>query len=256
MLADYHQGRQYLAATSAAGRALFAGGYTTYGSNSNAVDIYDSASDTWSVSALSATRGSKTSHLCAASVGTKAMFAGGTDSNGNPTSLVDIYDAVTGTWATASLSQARYSLAAVTVGSRVIFAGGTKSNQHIYSDMVDIYNDQTGTWSTATLSQARSELAGATLGTMAIFAGGNAYSGIHYSDVVDIYDTATDTWSTTTLSEARRFICGTAVAGQAMFAGGETGTDPYSDRVDIYIPEPATLSLLALSGLAVIRRRR
>ena len=113
MLADYHQGRQYLAATSAAGRALFAGGYTTYGSNSNAVDIYDSASDTWSVSALSATRGSKTSHLCAASVGTKAMFA-----------------------------------------------------------------------------------------------------------------------------------------------GGETGTDHYSDRVDIYIPEPATLSLLALSGLAVIRRRR
>ncbi len=56
-------------------------------------------------------------------MGTKAIFAGGYSSSGY-SNVVDIYDASTGQWSTATLSQARDGLAATTVGTEAIFAGG------------------------------------------------------------------------------------------------------------------------------------
>ena len=53
---------------------------------------------------------------------------------------VDIYDASTGLWSTAALSQARYDLVAATVGTKAIFAGGTNSDaaNDNTSNVVDI----------------------------------------------------------------------------------------------------------------------
>jgi hypothetical protein len=41
-----------------------------------------------------------------------------------PFDVVDLYDSVTGTWSTASLSVARYYIAATSVGNVALFAGG------------------------------------------------------------------------------------------------------------------------------------
>ncbi len=117
-----------------------------------------------------------------------------------PSNVVDIYDASTGQWSTATLSQARYWPRRDDGGHqghlrrRITVTSG-------YSNVVDIYDASTGQWSTATLSQAREYLAATTVGTKAIFAGGYSSSG--YSNVVDIYDASTGQWSTATLSQAR-----------------------------------------------------
>jgi hypothetical protein len=78
-----------------------------------------------------------------------------------------------GTWSTARLSVARYSLAATSVGNVAVFAGGqTRDTYDGRSDVVDFYNSETGTWTTAQLSVGRSYLAATSVGNVAFFAGG------------------------------------------------------------------------------------
>ncbi len=92
------------------------------------------------------------------------------------------------------------------------------------------------------------------MGNLAFFAGGS-YADENNSDVVDIYNAETDTWTTTTLSVARGSLAATAVGDMVIFAGGGAAGG-YSDVVDIFtIPEPATIGLLAIGGLVMLRRR-
>ena len=73
---------------------------------------------------------------------------------------------------------------------------------------------------------------------------------------MDIYDTATGAWETAALSSGRNVLAGAGLSDRALFAGGWDGYHRMA-VVDVFIvPEPAALSLLAIGGLAVIRRRR
>jgi hypothetical protein len=87
---------------------------------------------------------------------------------------VDIFDATTGNWSTAVLSEARYFLTATSLPNRglAIFAGGG------YSKVVDIFDATSGNWSTAVISEARYQFASASLPNqgLAIFAGGQSSS--------------------------------------------------------------------------------
>ncbi len=135
---------------------------------SNAVDVYNSATGTWSTAQLSVAR----YYLAAASVGNVALFAGGVTGGAllcrenvdeglsivlyverfrmlhccgsaspetacflmRPTSAafafstVDLYNSATGAWSTAQLSVARWALAAASVGNVALFAGGATSS--------------------------------------------------------------------------------------------------------------------------------
>ncbi len=109
--------------------------------------------------------------LCA--VMTHMMSAGSVN-------VVDIFNAITGNWSTAALSEARWSLAATSLPNEglAIFAGGGPSKA------VDIFNSITGNWSTAVLSEDRRYLAATSLPNqgLAIFAGGGGTSCDCYCD--------------------------------------------------------------------------
>ena len=112
---------------------------------------------------------------------------------------------------------------------------------------------------TDTLSEPRGSVGVTTVGGRVFFAGGQGEGYQNYSSRVDIYDPILRTWTTAELSEPHDEVAGVTVGHLAFFAGGHIpgGPHDYSEMVDFYlVPEPATLSLLALGGLAVLRRRK
>ena len=256
--ASLSQARDSMAVGTVGSQAIFAGGIApgivNFGANiSAAVDIYDASTGRWSSASLSQARYS----MNVATVGTDVIFAGGYYRTGpsspasNPSTAVDIFDASTGRWSTASLSQPRVSMTVAIVGSKAIFAGGDTSDT-TYGAAVDTFDASTGRWSTATLSQARDGMAVTTVGSKAIFAGG---SGVNYLgtngtygpvNAVDIFDANTGGWSTATLSQARYSMAAATVGTKAVFAGGFDGFYP-SAAVDIYDASTGHWSTTTLS---------
>jgi hypothetical protein len=83
----------------------------------------------FSTASLSQSRG----YLVAATVGNLALFAGGVNGTSwllptGKSNVVDIYDALSNQWSTASLSQPRDYLTATSVGNLALFAGGININ--------------------------------------------------------------------------------------------------------------------------------
>jgi len=181
--------------------AIFAGGMTSAGSSSKVADIYNAATQEWTVASLSVAR----AYMGATTLATysSVFFAGGwvgSNSVGNCSKVVDIYNGITKTWTQATLSIARMHLAAAALDLQgiVVFAGGLKLASSIftgqYSDDVDIFTASTGSWSVHTLTAARSFLVPAVLplrGLMYLgggFVGGSA----SVSNIVDVWDVRTD----------------------------------------------------------------
>ncbi len=182
--------RSSLAGASVDNKVIFAGGhYIPLGGNfsisSSRVDIYDTISGTWSTDELSVAR----QGLVAASLTDAAVFAGGswTEADGKTyhvSSAVDIFDALTNTWTTSNLSEARSNLAGIGLGNLAFFAGGLNEDA-LYSNIVDVYDFDTDQWSTLYLSEARYGLTAAVLGNQVFFAGGFGLNG--YSNTIDIF---------------------------------------------------------------------
>jgi hypothetical protein len=104
-------------------QVLFAGGFRgarADASASSRVDIYDSATGTWTIAELSSSRGL----LATATVGSRVIFAGGGDLYGGPDATLDVYDSTTGRWTSAQLPQGGRTLAGAAVGTSAFFAGG------------------------------------------------------------------------------------------------------------------------------------
>ena len=168
---------------------------------------------------------------------------------------------------------ARDNLAAASVGDFAFFAGG--NNDDFFSDVVDIYNAQTDTWTTTTLSVARSGLAATAVGNMVIFAGGVDAEG--NSDVVDIFivpallpgDANGDgVVSADDYSSVQSNFANTGHAGIPGDATGDgmVSADDYAAVQSNFgdttglggettVPEPGMIGLLAIGGLALLRRR-
>lgn len=125
--------------------------------------------------------------LGVARAGDKLIFAGG--QNGlSPSDAIEIYDAATDSWSTATLSVPRAALSAATVGRLAVFAGGVDESLLGY-DLVDVYDSSTDVWYTLTLSERRGYLTGASAGGVALFAGGLDVNPI--SGAVDLIRPAT-----------------------------------------------------------------
>lgn len=207
-------GRVKLAGAGNGKYAVFGGGandwiFAVY----DAVDIYNSSTNTWNTSqTLSAARYS----LAGAAAGSKILLGGGMDNNGTYFTTVDLFDTLNGAWTTAALSSGRANLASASTATFAFFAGG--ENGSGYSDVVDIYEAATGNWTTAQLSIARANLGGTACGNKIYFAGG--LTGSTVSNRVDIYDITTNTWSIDSLSIARQNVMVASVGKYVLFAGG------------------------------------
>ena len=143
--ATLSQARSYIAVTVVGTKAIFAGGSTSDSTQTSIVDIYDSAANSgaggWSTANLSQVR----RVFAATTVGTKAIFAGGSATNSADLTTVDIYDSAAnsgaGGWSTSILSQARSYRTAISFGTKAFFVPAESS-------AIDIYDSSTDTWST------------------------------------------------------------------------------------------------------------
>lgn len=117
--------RTQLSSAAAGGKALFLGGRLTPGPSSQAsdvtdrVDVYDEATNTWSMTSMPLGR----SRTSAAVVGDLVLCAGGR----SPiiTNHVDVYDVSSATWTSTSFpGQGRNTVASASLPGRAVFAGG------------------------------------------------------------------------------------------------------------------------------------
>ena len=259
--ATLSQPRADLTSAVVGSQVVFAGGHTTgsLASVSDAVDLYDAASDEWSTAALSEPR----SHISAATVGSRVLLTGGTDAGNRNSSAVDIYDSASSTWSTDALPTVRGIRLAATVGQSVVFVGDTAEfavGVPQGAALFDIYDDASGSWTSGTVPGiGLGALSGAAVGSKLLLSGtelqcgSRGYQGCQPvpTQSVAVYDAGTGSWSA------------------ARFAGGRTSTqaDSFSPVVDIYdsttdrwsttqLPAAQALTVGSSGSLAVFRHQQ
>jgi N-acetylneuraminic acid mutarotase len=176
-------------------KVLFAGGDAGFcGSwaRSTTVDIYHLSTNSWSVTSLSTVR--RSLHT-AVTLGNKVYISGGESWPPNPvpgtwfaSNTIDIYDNVSNSWSTGTLTQGKYDHAGIAVNDKILWAGGqTGSYPNITSSCtVEIHNMNTGNVSIQSLSKPGRRTA-VLKNNLIIFNDGTRN--------FDIYDTNTNTWS-------------------------------------------------------------
>jgi hypothetical protein len=201
----------------------------------NNIEIFDTLTNT--ASAFTTLSVAQT-QLGSATAGNYILFGGG----GTPGNQVDIYNVITDTWTTSTLSNTVWRSDAAALGSKIYFTPHDGFND------IDIFDTDTSTWSVATASViAGTRTLTATSTHLFIAAGVN---GGTFFNEVDIYNSTTNTWSVATLSAKRLKPCGGATLNMAMFAGGDINTR--LNVVDIY---NTNTSIWTTTTLNAIRSR-
>jgi len=256
-VADMNYGRHAFAgATDGEGRVYAIGG----GSNPTTVERYNDALDQWD---MMASMNVARSHVAATTGLDGRIYAIGGSTATAALDTVEVYDPSTDTWSLLpqTMNTVRVSLAAATDSQGRIYAiggvtDGTPRNMNTV-ERFDPSNPGLGWQYVASFNSTslRGELTSAVTdseGLIWMIGGG----GIPQFADVEIYDPATDTWSFgPSLNQARNGLGSVLGDSGLIYAiGGGTTNNPMP--VVEVIPEPATLGLLGLSGLALLRRRR
>jgi len=228
---------------------LFVGGTTDRAYNSDAVDVYNSATGQWSSARLA--HPDTTPSVIV--VGTQVLI---TTHAINVPLVVDIYDSATGQWSQATIAQTYYGLPdVVTVGTQAVFS--------IYGAVAS-YDSVTRQWSTIPIPYGKAGSATASVGTMAVFVDRSSTptpagpttptpetSGSTL--VANVYDTATGQWRSQPLSQWRMNCAVATVGTQVLFAGGSIYPPEFRtkmihfDAVDIYDVATGTASTSTLA---------
>ena len=209
--------RAGIAAGVSGNKIVFGGGWKENGLASSKSDIYDINTQSWSSAELTIARWD----IAVASWDSKIFFAGGSSDNGIDYPIqysnVDIYDALTNSWAIDYLNKAAGGHAAATAGNKIYFAGGS-----YFSDKIDIYDVSLNAWSIDKLSESRHGLSATTIGDKIYFAGGNRLAGSDqtYSNKIDIFNSASGSWSISFMSESKSNMASIASGNKIYWAGG------------------------------------
>jgi hypothetical protein len=220
--------RANLAAATAGDFVLFAGGEYRYFDSltnayvhvaSDAVDIYQISTNTWSVSTLSQAR----TGIGATSANGLIFFAGGKANPGSPlgfSNVVDVFNTSSQTWSTITLSIARSNIAAAASGNIVLFAGGFIT-YYSGTRKFETYSISSQQWQMGNLPNYLMDPDAVSVGhSIFITTGTNIFSG-PISDVSYVYDVNTNSLSTMYLlmPYEYRAIASISTGGVVVFGG-------------------------------------
>jgi N-acetylneuraminic acid mutarotase len=250
--AELSQARSGIATAVLDKKIYFAGGFSATNSNSfsSRVDIYDSQTNTWTTANLRKVE----ALMAGASAGNKVVFASGATAH--------IYDALSGAWTTAPLSERPGEgyccqegvggIAATVIGNNIYFAGGEGWDLH---KAIDIYNTATNQWSTSSLSEYKGFAAGIAIGNTNYWAGGNSYftRGYALSQQVEIRDMTSGLSTISNLFQGNAGFSAVQKNDTIIFF---TGSGAEKNKFDIYDVKTKTWSIGLLpeniEGAAII----
>lgn len=227
--AQLSQARLGLAAATVGNKVFFAGGgylnAVAQWIDSDLIDIYDNATNTWTTAKLSQGR----MDLSAITTDDKIFFAGGR-SGLDFSNVIDSYDAVTNTWSSSSMSEPRLFMAGIAVNNKIFWAGGLNSINSGYSKTVEIHDFINGATSIRCFLSRYGFAAVRKDDNIIFFTGdyGNDYySGTHF----EIYNITNDTWATGLLSQRINRSSIISVNNTIYVAGGISGPGQYHNQV-------------------------
>ena len=248
------------------GRIYVIGGYPGERITANEVQIYDSASDSWS---LGPSLPLPMHHTMAAAVGGRVYVMGG--EGGNPTGatslLLDFVHALneeTGAWERrAEMPTRRSGGGAAVLDGKIYVAGGRPPRGADFA----VYDPAVNEWTTLpNVPTQRNHLGVEAIGGKIYVAGGRFGAGVgsEMTAIVEIYDPATNSWSSgTPLLAPRAGVASVVVNGCFYLIGGEgNDADPRGifEENEMFDPStnlwhrlaPLPLPVHGITGLAAI----
>ena len=239
----------------------------TYGSFTKTVYRYDPSADQW------ASRSNFPTNLWAASaavVGGTAYVIGGRHGYGQSYDQVYSYNDQADTWSSrAPMPYHVFDAAAVTVDDKIWVFGGvhgiTESNRE-YSNKVQVYDPATDQWSTmndmpfrpgsyAAAGMYNGKIWLLAKSTMDQYGGNSTVNEFAYE-----FDPLTQQWTShfyqtpSVVYYLSHELC--IIGDYAYFGDAEANSVRLTNMYRVELPEPASLALLSLGGLAVMRRGR
>ena len=206
---ELSSGGTEITGAAAGDKVLFAGGVRGLVSYSKIVDIYDNSTGTWSTTSLN--RPGDAVGMTATVIENKIYFAGDASDwwawdFGTISSTINIYDAVTNTWATSDMTMPRGYLAGIAVGNKNYWAGGLyqqpQTNSGPFTNLVEIRDMSTGTPSFGCLFQPNAFFSAVEkTNKIVFFTSGIGNSPSSWQEIprvlnkFDIYDITTGSWS-------------------------------------------------------------
>lgn len=234
--AELSVSRQECNVEATGNKVLFAGGfYQPVPGNigfTDRVDILNTSTNSWSVSALSEAR----VQMASCTFGNKIYFAGGNNHlNGTFTSRIDIYDVVSNSWTNSSISKPRSAMGTIASGNKIYWAGGQTHNDSVLnytlSNLVEIRDINTQSSSFACLS--RPDI----FWQNAVVQNNNKIAFYNYHDEpvqrLEIYDITTNTWSIGIANQTLPYYPSIYGAGNSIYVagGGYSNGTPLSNQV-------------------------
>lgn len=240
------------------GNVLLVGGLTSDMPNttSDAVDIYNPVSDSWSAGTFLQT--SRFAHTATLMVNGKVLVAGGWSSaiGGNGLDSVHIYDPATDTWAVgASMPVGVDYLNAVLLPNGLVAAIGGNTNVSVNN--VSLYNYLSDTWTAGPVMITARHSAGVVLlpdQEVLVIAGGATAVVGGRTNAVERFDFADGFWKAANpMNVPRTYFTTTTLAnGKVLAAGGSNvGLNTPTNQCEIY--DPATGNWTLTGNMTSVR---
>jgi N-acetylneuraminic acid mutarotase len=246
-LAPLLEARQEVGVGELLGRIHVAGGYRANGSSATTVEVYDPATDRWT---MAAPLPQGLNHPAAAVVGERLYVLGGDDGRGAVATNYE-YDPRSNSWTVrAPMPTARSAPMAAAIGGRIYVAGGSPDS---VGRTLEAYDPATDAWaSLPPMPTGRNHVAGGAIAGRLYVVGGRPPLTL---SVLEVFDPATNTWSSRApMPTGRSGHAAAVVRGCLYVFGGEGNTSaangvfPQSELYD-----PGTNSWTSLAAMRTPR---